>query len=136
MNFIIYYLIIFFSILLIIKPLIIKIQYFLLLNKYKIVIDYLDYFLDKAYNVIYNEYIITYTAQGEISIPQEELETIERNFIKLTLDLIGPNMLSLLLSFYTDKEILINNIILYFKSKLETDEIAKLVRTQNQENPK
>ncbi len=99
------------------------------LNKYKNIIELLNYFLDTSYTSIYNEQIVAFTSEGLNSIPKNELETIERNFIKFTLNLIGPELEYTLCRFFGNKRVLINNIVIFFRQKLEQDELAKIVRT-------
>lgn len=101
----------------------------ILWNKYKIVIDMFDYFLDKAYNVIYTDQLIGYTSSGTNKPPKEEFETIERNFIKLTLEIMGEENNKLLVSFYGDDSTIINNAVIYFRKRLEHDELVKVIKS-------
>jgi hypothetical protein len=90
----------------------------------------LDHFSSIAYQVIYNDQLIAYTTQGMTNIQKDQLETIERNFIKLVLELMGPANEKILVDFFGDRKVLINNVVLYFRQRLENDEISKLLRSK------
>jgi len=100
------------------------------LNKYKIILDIQDHFLNTAYQVIYNDQLIAYTSQGMTNVQKDQLETIERNFIKLALELMGPNNERIIIEFFGDRQSAIKNMVIYFRRKLEQDEISKLLRSK------
>ena len=112
----------------------VKISRYFLLNKYKTVVELLDYFLDRSYNVIYNDQIIGYTADGQKVIPADEMETIERNFIKMTFMLMGSVNEKIFLSFYGSRTTLIDHMLIFVRKELNQDALAKLV--QNYERDK
>jgi len=102
-------------------------RYFLL-NKYKMIIDMFDYFLEKTYNVIYNDQIIGYTSNGHKTIPHDEMETIERNFIKLAFELMGRENEKIMSSFFGSKTVIIHNMVLYVRRELNKDELSKMIQ--------
>lgn len=106
------------------------IQRYILLNKYKIFLELFDYFLNKSYDVIYTDQLIAYTSAGVTNLPKEEQETIERNFIKVTLDIMGYENERTLIKFFGNERTLISNILIYFRQKLQTDQIAKLLNNK------
>jgi len=99
-------------------------------NKYKTVIELLDYFLNKTYTVIYNDQIIAYTASGQKMIPADEMETIERNFIKMAFELMGPENEKMMVLFFGSKTVMINNMVMYVRKELESDAIAEIIQKQ------
>jgi len=107
-----------------------QVQRYHFLNKYKIILALLDHFLKISYSVIYNDQIIAYTSQGLTNIQKDQLETIERNFIKLSLEVMGSENEKLFVRFYSSRNVLIKNIIFYFRQRLEQDEISKVLRTK------
>ena len=107
-------------------------RYFLL-NKYKTIIELLNYFLDKSYGVIYNDQIIGFTSNGQKVIPDDELETIERNFIKLSFELMGTANARMFLLFFGSRTTLIDNMVLYVRRELEQDALADMVQKQERE---
>lgn len=107
-----------------------QVQRYQFMNKYKIVLDLFDYFLSQAYQVIYSDQLIAYTSMGSTGIPKDQLETHERNFIKLCLELMGPQNEQLLVDFFGGREIVIKNIVLYFRRALDSDVISKALRSR------
>jgi len=107
-----------------------KVERYFLMNKYKTVIDLLDHFLDKSYTIIYNDQIIGFTASGQKIIPADEMETIERNFIKLTFELMGPMNKNIFLLFYGSQTALIDNMLLFVRKELDQDALAKIIQEQ------
>jgi len=99
----------------------------ILWNKYKIITELFDYFQDRAYMVIYTDQLIGYTSSGSVKLPKEELETVERNFVKLAFELMGFENKKVLESFYGTESSLINNMIIYFRKRLENDQLAKTI---------
>ena len=102
------------------------VERYYLMNKYKTILDMMEYFYDKAYSLIYTDQIIAYTSSGYTKIQKEEFETIERNFVKLTLDLMGSENQKLAEKFYGGLDSLLENMLLYIRQRIEQDKIAKL----------
>jgi len=107
-----------------------QIRRYQFMNKYKIILSLLDHFLKTSYQVIYNDQLIAYTSQGLTNVQKDQLETIERNFIKLSLEIMGSENEKLFTEFYSRRSVLIKNIIFYFRQRLEQDEISKVLRTK------
>ena len=106
------------------------VQRYILMNKYKTILELYTYFLEQSYDIIYSDQLIAYTSSGVTKLPKEELETIERNFVKVTLDIMGYRNEQLLMQFFGDEKTLINNILIYFRRKLQSDQIAKLINNK------
>ena len=60
----------------------------------------------------------------------EEIETIERNFIKLTIELMGKANKDMVMNFFGDESTMINNMLIFFRQRLESDTLSKIVRDQ------
>lgn len=105
-----------------------NIRRFILLNKYKNVVEILNHFLEISYETVYASQLVGYTANGITQIPQDEFETIQRDFIKLTIELMGNQNLRMLIDFYGDRKTLVSNILLYFKKKLSEDQLSSLLK--------
>ncbi len=97
-----------------------------ILNKYNNVLSLLDYFMKQAYDVMYRDGIFAYSASGT-SAPQPEIETIQRTFIKLALNIMGPVNQKHFSYFFGGDVYLIENMALYFKGQLVKDELLKHV---------
>jgi len=106
------------------------------LNKYKNVLELFEYFCKKSYNIIYTDQIVGYTSNGIKGIPNDEYETIQRNFIKLTLEMMGDNNVNIFLKFFGSNKCFITNIIFYMKDQFTNDQLINLVQSKNEEKEK
>ena len=102
----------------------------LMMNKYKNILDLFDYFLSKSYDVIYTDQLSAYILSGHIQIPDDELETIERNFINLSFQIMGKNNEKLFILFFGSRVSMIKNMILFIREKINNSEIAKMIQKQ------
>lgn len=116
-----------FSVIFVCKFLALQIQKYFFLNKFQIVLQLFKYFLDMSYDIIYQNNIIGYTSNGIREIPLDEMETIERDFVKQTISLIGKRHIEQLTLFFGDRECLISHMIYYIRARVLADEISKLV---------
>lgn len=102
-------------------------------NKYKYndIIALLNFFLEESYSITYENDLITYVSNGVKDIPQDEKETIERNFVKQTLTMMGPKNKQLFLDFFgNDNNAFIFYIIRYIRKKFNNDYLSKLIRQE------
>jgi hypothetical protein len=84
-------------------------------------------FCNLTYDTIYKDQILPFSTNG-FQMSGSTLETSKRNFVKLCYELMGPNQVQTLLNFYGDEETLTKNLITWFTSKLDEDEILAHVR--------
>lgn len=103
------------------------VQKFLFVNKYKMYTDMLYFFLEKAYDMIYKTQIITYTSEGVHPAPNA-LETSQRDFVKLSRDLMGISNEKILTQFFGSKATLTNVTLLYFQERMDTDDLIDIVK--------
>ena len=80
-----------------------------------------------AYDAIYKDQIVTYTTDGTVP-DNEALDTIKKNYIKLSLSLMGPKVEKVLLTFYGNRETLMETIVLHLQSKIDNDQILDLLK--------
>lgn len=99
-------------------------------NKYKYddLIALATFFLEESYHIIYENDLFAYTSNGVKDIPKQEKETIERNFIKQTLHLMGPKNQQLLIDFFGSQDAFIVYMVRYIRKKFNNDTLMKLVR--------
>lgn len=95
-------------------------------NKNKNYIELQNYFFDTAYDIVYKDQILAYTASG-YKVSGDHLATTQKNFIKLATQLMGPINKQYLISFYGDEQSLFTSCILWFRSRLDSDEIYKFM---------
>lgn len=103
---------------------------YVLLNKYKNVLEIFEYFLAIAYKVIYDDQIVSFASSG-LTVNQEQLENIQRNFIKLSYQIIGDTNLELFRKFFGSERSLITNINLYIRKRIVEDELAAFIDKQS-----
>jgi hypothetical protein len=90
-------------------------------------IDYvavLDYNMNKAYEIIHKDRILTYSLEG-LRIEEKDIDTVSRDFVNLVMKLIGPMLYSEFTTLYGNEEAFIFNIVEYFNTRYEDDEIRK-----------
>jgi hypothetical protein len=82
----------------------------------------LNFHLDKAFNIIYKEKVFIYSI--EATKPSEtQYSAISRDFTTLVLRMLGPNLKKEFIEIYGDEDTLYFNILEYFSSRYESDEI-------------
>jgi len=80
------------------------------------------YFLDKSYDIIYKDKMLVYSIEG-MKIDNDDFGGITKQFSILVLKMLGPNLKEEFTSLFGDEETLIFNIIEYFNTRFEDDEI-------------
>lgn len=94
-------------------------------------IGLLTYFMNESYRLTYENSIIHWINNGIKNIPDDEKETIERNFVKQTLLLMGSSNEKLISDFYGGNEFVVNTMIVYLRQKISNDGLAELVSKAN-----
>lgn len=84
----------------------------------------LEYHMLKAYDIIYKDKILIYSLEG-IKINDSDFNMISKSFVKLVLKLLGENLTNELIELYGSEETLLINIVEYFNTKVENDEIRE-----------
>lgn len=102
---------------------------FFLFYNYKKTIDLFEYFLEKSYSLTYENSIISWIANGmNNTIPADEKETIERDFIKQTFMIMGESNRKIISDFFGSDEYLINFMILFIRKKIADDGLADVIK--------
>jgi hypothetical protein len=57
-----------------------------------------------------------------------ERETIERNFCKTLLSIMGPNLEKYIIEFFGSEEVFWTNVINYFEYRMDSEEIEDLIK--------
>jgi len=84
----------------------------------------LDYCMDKAFNITYKDRILVYSLDAT-KLPEEELDVVSKDFVKLVIRFLGPRLESQLVSLFGNREAFMFHILDYFNSRYEDDEIRK-----------
>lgn len=103
------------------------------MTNFNTIMSILDFHVKKAFEIIYKERIMIYSL--EATKPNEsEFETISKDFARLVIKLIGPNLFESLVSVYGNEETLLFNLMEMFNTFFENDEIYKMASSQLMEN--
>jgi hypothetical protein len=82
----------------------------------------LEYHLEKAYDMIHKEHILTYSLEA-FRIDDKDYDKISKEFVKLVSKFIGPVLLREFVYLYGDDNTFVFNLLEYFSTKYENDEI-------------
>lgn len=80
--------------------------------------------MDKAFEIIYKEKIMAYSLEA-MKINDSQYRTISKDFGYLVLKMIGPGLKKSFMNMYGSEEAFLFNIMEYFNTKFENDEIYK-----------
>jgi len=84
----------------------------------------LNYHMEKAFDIIYKEKVLAYSLEA-MKINENQFKIISRDFGTLVLKMIGPSLTDSFVSMYGNEETLLFNIMEYFNTRFENDEIYK-----------
>ena len=90
-------------------------------------VDYLavlDFNMNKAYEIIHKDRILVYSLDAQ-RVRDEEFSAITHDFANLVIKIIGPTLHSEFTALFGDEETFIFNLIEYFNTRYEDDEIRK-----------
>ena len=82
----------------------------------------LNFHLDKAFDIIYKDRIFIYSVEAT-KPSEDQYSSISRDFATLVLRMLGPNLKKEFIEIYGDEETLFFNVLEYFSSRYESDEI-------------
>ena len=94
---------------------------------YKEIIELFNFFLEESYLIIYENDIFVYISNGVKDIPPAEKETIERNYIKQTIMLMGPKNEKQIINFFGSKESFIAYMARFIRKKINNDNIMRIL---------
>jgi len=97
------------------------IEYIKNFEAYSVVIMF---YMSKAYEIIYKDHILIYSIEAT-KIDDGQFQEAVESFVKLTLKMMGQNLIQEFLIFYGSEETLYFNLVEFFNDKYETDEIRK-----------
>ena len=101
-----------------------KIRFFKFVTNFESYVAILTYHMEKAYDIIYKDNILIYSIEAT-KINDKDFEIVTKNFAYLVLKMIGPKLRKEFVELYGNEETVIFNMIEYFNSRFENDEIRK-----------
>lgn len=87
-------------------------------------IGVLEYHMQKAYDIIYKDRVLTYSLEAT-SLPEKEFNAACQDFANLVIKMIGPRLYEEVCFLYGDEQTFVFNLVEYFNDKYESDEIRK-----------
>ena len=90
-------------------------------------ISVLQYFMDKAYELIYKDRIFIYSIEA-MRVDDKIYNQASKDFTKLTIKLMGSNIYNIFLILFGEENTLFFNCSQYFDDKIEKDEIRKTMQ--------
>lgn len=108
---------------------------YIIVNKHKKYLELFIYFMDSSYDIIYRNQVMSVSAQG-YNLSGSELETVQRNFVKLSRSMMGSEIESQLIYFFGDENTLTQNIMIYFQKRSDNDELKELIKQNQSKNIK
>jgi len=92
----------------------------------------LEYFMEKAFDIVYKDQIFTYSLEG--TKPREAaIDAMSQDFVRLTQKFLGPMMLDELIFMYGGEKSFTFNLLNYFSNRYENDEIRSSTLAQLKE---
>lgn len=99
-------------------------------RKYKFIKNFdlyvavLIYFMEKSYNIIHKDRLLIYSLEA-MKVNEEDFVQISKDFANLTINLMGPKIHKEFSDFFGNEEVFLFNLIEFFNTKYEEDEIRK-----------
>lgn len=84
----------------------------------------LEYYMEKAYDIIYREQIMVYSLEA-MHLNDKEIDKAAKNFVQLTMKMLGPTLLDEVTSVFGSEDTLTFNILEYFNRRYDNDEIRR-----------
>jgi hypothetical protein len=89
----------------------------------------LDYHMEKAYDMIHKQHILAYSLDA-FRIEEKDYDKFSKEFVKLVVKFIGPVLSKELVNLYGDEQTFSFNLLDYFSSRYENDEIRNTALEQ------
>lgn len=94
------------------------------IEKFESYVAVLDFHLQKAYDIIYKDRMLIYSLEAT-KIDDKEFDIVSKDFCYLVFKILGPSLQNEFIELYGNEETLIFNILEYFNTKVENDQIRE-----------
>jgi hypothetical protein len=84
----------------------------------------LQYHMEKSYDIIHKDRILTYSLDA-VTLTDKEFNKASQDFARLVIKFLGPMLFKEFVFFYGNEDTFTFNIMEYFNTKYEDDEIRK-----------
>jgi hypothetical protein len=92
--------------------------------RFKSYISVLNYYMDKAYELIHKDKMLVYSLEAT-KVDDKDLNKYSKEFVVLVSNMIGPMLEKEFIYLYGNESTYYFNLLEYFNSKYEDDEIRK-----------
>lgn len=93
-------------------------------EKFDTYVSVLNYHTEKAYEIIYKDKLMIYSIEAS-KVSDKQFNTYAKDFVTLVLLYIGPMLQKEFSKIYGDEETFFFNLVAYFNSRYESDEIRE-----------
>jgi hypothetical protein len=94
------------------------------IDKHILYMTILEYYMEKAFDIIYKDRVLIYSIEGT-KPSDDDIKNNSIDFTKLTLKLLGPNLIKEFIFLYGNEETFYFVMAEYFNTKSEQDEIKQ-----------
>ena len=101
-------------------------------NNFESYMSILEYNMQKAFDIVYKDKILVYSIEG-YRPNEDQIDSFAKEFTILTLTLMGNSMANELTEMFGSDATLYTNMVEYFNSRFETDEIRQATIKQTVE---
>ena len=84
----------------------------------------LEYHMQKAYDMVHKDRILAFSLDA-YRVPEEEVDGISQDFVRLVQKYIGPTLLKEFVQLYGNEEAFLFIVLDFFNKRYEDDEIRK-----------
>jgi hypothetical protein len=97
---------------------------FQIINNFESYNAVLQFVMKKAYDITYKDKLLVYSLEAT-KIDERMFEPITKDFVNLTIKLLGPRLQKEFIYLFGNEETFLFNIVDYFNNSYENDEIRK-----------
>lgn len=94
------------------------------IESFDLYLSVLDFHMKKAYDIIYKDKLMIYSVEAT-KVSESQFNTYSKDFVTLVLLFIGPKFQKEFSNMYGDEETFFFNLIDYFNSRYESDEVRE-----------
>ena len=87
----------------------------------------LEFNMEKAYELIHKDDIFIYSVEAT-KLPEDEFDNATKKFVRLVEKLLGPRLIKYYIFIYGNYDTFVFNLVEFFNSKYENDEIRAAAR--------
>lgn len=95
-----------------------------LIEKFQDYQNILLFYMEKAFDIVYKDQILIFSIEAT-KVSENELDNSRKDFCRLVIKFLGPTLYNKLIKLSGDEETFLFNLVEYFTSRYEEDEIRE-----------